>query len=80
MKFIKRLSLDPRRLGSLSPGGNRCPGIWELDTGNFAVIGEDITKKVKKELPSEIMLGQEERIILLPREVLQSAKPNIPES
>ena len=73
MKFVKRVSLNPQ----MSPGGSRCPEIWEVDTGDFVVIGEDITQRVKNTIPSNIILGEEERIILLPRKVLQSVESNI---
>ena len=63
----------------MSPGGSRCPEIWEVDTDDFVVIGEDITQRVKNTIPADIILGEEERIILLPRKVLQSVKSNIPD-
>lgn len=73
--FGKRLSMDVRELSS---GGNRCPGVWELNNGDYAVVGEDITDRVRSELPEEVMLGPEEKIVLLPCRILQSAKPHIP--
>ena len=75
MKFVKRVSLNPQ----MSPGGSRCPEIWEVDTGDFVVVGEDITQRVKDTIPSDIILGEEEKIILLPRKVLQSVKSKIPD-
>ncbi len=72
--FKKRLS-DPIRM---SRGGNRCPDIWELEDGNIIVIGEDITDKVENHLPSDVLLGAEERIVLIPRHVLVSTKKRIP--
>jgi hypothetical protein len=77
MKFLRRLSLSPGELAiarRTSPGGNRCPAIWELDTGDIAVVGDDITDKVKNVIPSEVNLGTNERIIVIPREVLKSVR------
>jgi hypothetical protein len=76
LKFKKRLSETPKYALD-SPGGVRCPEIWELESGDIAVIGKDITSRVKNTLPSEVVLGKEERIILIPRKVLESVKRNI---
>jgi hypothetical protein len=75
LKFVKRLSDAP---DYDSPGGNRCPEVWELASGDFAVIGQDITAQAKNSLPKEVIVGSEEKIVLLPRKVLQSSKANIP--
>lgn len=72
-RFLRRLSAPPE----ISQRG-RCPDLWELTTGDFAVIGRDITSEVSSNLPPDVILGVEERIVVLPREVLRSAKANIP--
>ena len=67
-----------RQLGSgraESPGGRRCPEIWELEDGTIAVIGRDITSEAN--LPKEVMLGTEERVVLIPRSVLVAASEKI---
>lgn len=41
--FIRRLGLDPHANGQMSRGLCGCPDILEMDNGDFAIIGEDIT-------------------------------------
>lgn len=74
-KFTERLSTDNRLL---SQGGKRCPEVWLLENGDYAIIGKDITDHVRDALPSEVELGDDERIVVLPQDVLRSAKPRIP--
>jgi hypothetical protein len=56
-----------------------CPDIWELDNGDFAVIGTDITEASAKHLPPTAGCGPAERIVRLPRNLLVNAKRNIPD-
>ena len=55
-----------------------CPDIWELDTGDFVVIGEDVTTKFLGTLPDNVGVGEHERIVMIPRDLLVSAKKDIP--
>ena len=43
MNFIKRIGPDPHENGAQTVGCRGCPDIWELEGGDFAVIGIDIT-------------------------------------
>jgi hypothetical protein len=56
-----------------------CPDIWELDNGDFAVIGTDITAASAKHLPPTAGCGPDERIVRLPRNLLVNAKRDIPD-
>jgi hypothetical protein len=56
-----------------------CPDIWELDNGDFAVIGTDITDAALPKLPSSAGCGPDERIVRLPRNLLVNAKRDIPD-
>lgn len=81
MKFLRRISKTPTELGLTlfllrSPW---CPDIWEADTGDFLVIGEDVTERVRGDLPPDVAVSTGERVILVPRRLLASAKPNIPD-
>lgn len=70
-----------RRLGSPTlpcSGGSGCPDILELDTGDFAVIGTDITAQADGKLPAGSGCGPDERIVRLPRRVLVAARADIP--
>ena len=72
-----------RRLGKsmVELGGttaqNGCPDIWELDNGDIAVIGRDLTSDYAKRLPHGVTVRDDERIVILPREMLVEAAPDI---
>lgn len=76
--FLKRLGLDPQANGVQCAGCQGCPDIWELEGGDFAIIGEDITDAALAKLPPVAGCAQGERIIRLPRRVLVNAKRDIP--
>jgi len=70
-----------RRLGSLTrlcSGGNSCPEILELNSGDFAVIGTDITAQADGQLPPGSGCGPDERVVRVPRRVLVDARVDIP--
>lgn len=54
-----------------------CPDILELEGGDFAVIGLDITEPSKGRLSSDAGCGSGERVVRVPRSVLLSAIPDI---
>jgi len=74
--FLKRLGPDPKTTCSDTAA---CPDIWELDDGDFAVIGSDITDDAKAKLPVTAGCAPNERIVRLPRHLLVSAKRDIPD-
>ncbi len=78
MTFIKRLGPDPHLNGALSSGCHGCPDIWELDNGDFAVIGADITN-ASPNLPGSASCGPDERMVRIPRKILVLAKSDIPD-
>ena len=72
-----------RRLGppldaARCAGGHRCPDVFEMSTGDFAIIGTDITDSVTNSLPPGTGCGPSERIVRVPRSVLVLARPEIP--
>lgn len=77
MEFVRRLGLSPQERGSLNNG--TCPDILELSTGDFAVIGTDATELLESKLPPSAARAHYERIVVVSREVLLSAKRDIPE-
>ncbi len=77
--FLKRLGPDPHANSAKSVGGDGCPDIWELDNGDFAVIGIDITAAAIAKLPPTAGCGPDERIVRLPRNLLINAKRGIPD-
>lgn len=78
MNFVKRLGPDPHANGAKSVGCQGCPDIWELDNGDFAVIGADITDLAGK-LPPSAGCGPDERMVRIPRKTLILAKADIPD-
>jgi hypothetical protein len=59
-------------------GGRDCPAVLEMEGGDFAVIGTDITSELTGNLPSDCGCGPGERIIRVPRKTLVSARAEIP--
>lgn len=80
IEFLRRLGTDPHANGAKSVACDGCPDIWELESGDFAVIGIDITATAKVALPATAGCGPDERVILLPRNLLVNAKRDIPDS
>ena len=76
--FTKRLGLDPHANGAQSAGCQGCPDIFELENGDFAIIGADITAAADK-LPPSAGCGPDERIVRIPRKTLVLAKQDIPD-
>jgi hypothetical protein len=55
-----------------------CPDIFELDDGRFAVIGTDLTDELEGQLPADAARAPYERIVVISRETLIAARPDIP--
>jgi hypothetical protein len=77
MKFLRRLGPDPHANGVQSIGLNGCPDLWELESGDIAVIGIDITDASINRLPHSAGCGPDERIVRVPRSVILAAKADI---
>lgn len=56
-----------------------CPEIWELDNGDIAVVGRDVTSRYSHRLPDGLRIGPDERLVVIPGAMLKSAKPDIPD-
>lgn len=74
-----------RRIGPHPHSGNHqtsaaagCPDIFELDTGDFAIIGRDMTGSLTPKLPNDASCGPDERIVVIDRHILLRAKSDIP--
>lgn len=78
IEFRRRIGPDPHANGAKTAACQGCPDIWELENGDFAVIGVDITADAKPKLPLTAGCGPDERIIRLPRNLLVNARRNIP--
>ena len=78
IEFRRRLGPGPRAINACTIA-LRCPDIFELESGDFAIIGKDITAAASPKLPASAGCGPDERIVLVPRKTLVLAKPDIPE-
>jgi len=78
--FTRRLGPDPHANGEVTHSLDGCPDILELEDGDFAVIGVDITGLAKPKLAFGAGCGPDERIVRLPRKTLVRAKADIPDA
>jgi hypothetical protein len=76
----RRLGPDPHANGAKTSSLQGCPDIFELESGDFALIGKDITADAKSWLPASASCGADEVIIQIPRRTLIFAKSDIPNS
>ena len=76
--FFRRIGPDPHANGARTHACSGCPDIWELEDGDFAVIGTDLTEATKL-LPPSASCGPDERMVRIPRKTLVLAKPDIPD-
>lgn len=76
--FLRRLGPDPHADGAQTAAASGCPDIFELETGDFAIIGSDITERANQHLPPTASCGPDERIIQIPRKTLVLARRDIP--
>ena len=77
--FKRRLGPDPHANGAMTASLHGCPDILELATGDFAVIGVDITANAQRQLAFGASCGPDERIVRIPRQTLVLAKVDIPD-
>ena len=76
--FKRRLGPDPHANGATTSSLSGCPDILELESGDFAVIGVDITADAQSQLAFGANCGPDERIVQIPRKTLLLARPDIP--
>lgn len=77
--FLRRLGPNPHANGEQTPGAYGCPDIFELEGGDFAVIGADITLMAAAQLTFGANCGPDEKIVRIPRRILVAAKTDIPD-
>jgi len=73
----RRIGVPPRERGSSTDIS--CPDVFELDDGQFLVIGTDVTDTARDRLPSDAAIAPYERAVLVTRATLVRAKGDIPD-
>lgn len=76
--FKRRMGKSALEL-DMTNDGPTCPDIWELDNGDIAVIGRDLTHGYAGRLPSGVNVGNDERLVIIPGVMLKAAKADIPD-
>ncbi|GII92972.1 hypothetical protein [Sinosporangium siamense] len=77
--FKRRLGASPSDTGA-SQDEVDCPDMWELDNGDIAIIGRDLTEVYQSRLPNGVRIGNDERLVIFPGRMLSAAKPDIPDA
>ncbi|MGO4427165.1 hypothetical protein AB4Z54_52800 [Streptomyces sp. MCAF7] len=80
--FERRPGRSAEELGN-SDGDDECPDspdIWQLDNGDVAVIGRDLTAVYRARLPHGVNLAPDERLVVIPGNMLSAAKKDIPDA
>lgn len=73
-RFERRIGPDPHRHpdgGPKTPNADGCPDVWQVAGGDYAVIGLDVTENVERPLPDTASCGADERIVLIPKHILE---------
>jgi hypothetical protein len=78
--FLRRLGSNNQNSSALCAGGANCPDVLEMECGDFAVIGTDITEQARGKLLAGAGCGPGERIVRVPRKTLVQACADIPAS
>ncbi|MEU9608673.1 hypothetical protein [Streptomyces sp. NPDC048057] len=78
-RLVRLIGVAPSELGTTG-GSDGCPDIWELDNGDFALIGRDLTAAHSDGLPDDAVIGSRERLVVIPRVTLLAAKDQIPDA
>jgi hypothetical protein len=77
--FKRRLCKSALELGDTT-NDVACPDLWELDNGDIAVIGRDLTDAYAGQLPGDVHVGPDERLVIIPGNMLRAAKADIPDA
>ena len=78
--FLRRLGPDPHANGAKTAALSGCPDILELENGDFAIIGTDITAAAKERMFLTANCGPDERVVRIPRATLLAARVDIPDA
>lgn len=76
--FTRRLGSRSKEETARCAGGCSCPDILEMESGDFAIIGTDITEEARRRLLPGVGCGPDERIVKVPRKTMVLARADIP--
>ncbi|GII89810.1 hypothetical protein [Sinosporangium siamense] len=81
-EFVKRWGKHPADFDDppITTKSPSCPDIWELDNGDVAVIGWDLTEAYMSRLPDGVAISPGERLVVIPHQVIVAAKKDIPDA
>src|ERR1700722_4328421 len=77
--FACRLGKSAHELGTTA-GEASCPEMWELDNGDIAIIGTELTSAYRDRLPPGVSIDAGEGLVVIPRSTLVSAREAIPDA
>ena len=77
--FLRRIGPDPHANGQQTCALAGCPDILELENGDFAIIGIDITDAARLKMFPTAGCGPDEKVVRIPRNLLVGAKTAIPD-
>lgn len=65
----RRLSAPPSRCNT----NVTCPAVFELEDGNFAVVGTHRTEEMRERLPDDAGVAPYEDVVIVPRDIMLAA-------
>lgn len=77
IKIKRRVSAHPLDLGITKMVAGICPDVFETESGDFVIIGRDVTSNVEETIPADAVISKGERVVLIPRSVLISTIQNM---
>jgi hypothetical protein len=75
--FKRRIGPVPSPEVGGSSGANGCPDIWELESGDFAIIGFKASSDLLEALPESAGIEPDEALVVVPRAVVLGARDNL---
>lgn len=76
--LVGRVGASPVELGNTT-GTTGCPDFWQLSNGDYAVVGRDLTENYSANLPAGLVISEGERLVVIPRNLITSAKGQLPD-
>lgn len=75
--MTRRIGSSPAQRGSLS--GDTCPDVFELDNGDFYIVGAIAPAVLESPEGIQAVVGPDEQAVIVPRRVLVDAARQLKE-